>query len=154
VLTGREHEILQLVAHGLRTRAIAVQLGIAEVTVITFIRTARVKLGAKNRVHAAALAFEAPPATDGADPPLGPEQRRLVGLLASGATVEEAARKLHLSRRTAQRRLAEIRRRLGVPTTAAAVASSVRLGYAEPELARGSPDAVAVRDEEAERESR
>jgi len=154
VLTGREHEILQLVAHGLRTRAIAVQLGIAEVTVITFIRTARSKLGAKNRVHAAALAVEAPPQAGMTPPPLGPEQRRLVGLLASGATVDEAARTLHLSRRTAQRRLAEIRRRLDVPTTAAAVARSVRLGYAETELPSGSPDAVAVHGEEPERERR
>jgi DNA-binding NarL/FixJ family response regulator len=136
MLTGREHEILQLVAHGWRTRAISVQLGIAEVTVITFIRTARAKLGATNRIHAAALAVEPLPTKQPASGGLEPEQRRLVSLLASGKTVDEAARTLHLSRRTAQRRLADIRNRLGVPTTAAAVASSVRLGYAEPELPR------------------
>jgi DNA-binding CsgD family transcriptional regulator len=152
MLTGREHEILQLVAHGLRTRAIAVQLGIAEVTVITFIRTARVKLGARNRVHAAALAVDSPLENRRPAPDLGLEHRRLLGLLASGTTVEEAARRLHLSRRTAQRRLADVRRRLGAPTTAAAVASSVRLGYAEPELAGGSPDAVGVHDEKPDRE--
>ena len=152
MLTGREHEILQLVAHGWRTRAIALQLGIAEVTVITFIRTARVKLGARNRVHAAALAVDPPVENRLSAPTLGQEQRKLLTLLASGSTVEEAARVLHLSRRTAQRRLADIRRRLGAPTTAAAVASSVRLGYAEPELARGSPDAVGVRGEEPDRE--
>jgi DNA-binding CsgD family transcriptional regulator len=152
MLTGREHEILQLVAHGWRTRAIAVQLGIAEVTVITFIRTARVKLGARNRVHAAALAVD--PRANGAATTLAPEQRRLLALLGAGSTVEEAARCLHMSRRTAQRRLAEIRGRLGVPTTAAAVAQSVGLGDAEPELARGAPDAIAVRDQEPDRERR
>jgi DNA-binding NarL/FixJ family response regulator len=151
MLTGREHEILQLVAHGWRTRAISIQLGIAEVTVITFIRSARQKLGAKNRVQAAALAFDAPLEEAAPLIPLGREQRRLVGLLASGSTVEEAAKALHMSRRTAQRRLADLRTQLGASTTAAAVATSVRLGYAEPGLAGGSPDAVEVHEQEPDR---
>jgi DNA-binding NarL/FixJ family response regulator len=140
MLTGREHEILHLVAHGMRTQAIALQLGIAETTVITFIRTARKKLGARNRAQAALLATGgiAPSSARGV---LDPEQLRLLAVLGKGRTVAEAARELHLSRRTAQRRLADIRSRLGVPTTAAAVA-------------RGAPDEIGVGAEEPERERR
>src|SRR5437899_2107313 len=120
MLTGREHEVLQLVAHGMRTRAIAVQLGIAETTVVTFIRSARGKLGARNRTQAALLAAARPPVSVPAAA-LEPDRRRLLALLAGGATVDEAARQLHVSRRTAQRWLAQIRSSLGVATTAAAV---------------------------------
>jgi DNA-binding CsgD family transcriptional regulator len=55
MLTGREHEILHLVAHGLRTNQIAVQLGIAQSTVNSLVRSARWKLNARTRTHAAAL---------------------------------------------------------------------------------------------------
>ena len=56
-----------------------------------------------------------------AAPQLSPEHRRLLDLLAGGATVPEAARELYLSVRTAERRIGEIRRTLGVRTTAEAV---------------------------------
>jgi DNA-binding NarL/FixJ family response regulator len=153
MLTGREYEVLQLVAHGLRTHAIATQLGIAEATVVAFIRSARVKLGAKNRVQAAHLAAggNAPAVSREA---LDPEQLRLLDLLAAGSTVDEAAAALYLSRRTVQRRLAEIRNALGVSTTAAAVASSVRLRDTESQVAGGAPDAVGIHPEEPERERR
>ena len=52
---------------------------------------------------------------------LNEEQRRLLGLLARGLSVTEAARALHLSPRTAQRRLAEARASLGAATNAEAV---------------------------------
>lgn len=151
MLTGREYEVLQLVAHGLRTHAIATQLGIAEATVVAFIRSARVKLGARNRVHAAHLAAGGSSAGVSRDA-LEPEQFRLLDLLAAGSTVDEAAAELYLSRRTVQRRLAEIRSALGVSTTAAAVASSARLRDAESQVARGAPDQVGVHSEEPERE--
>jgi DNA-binding NarL/FixJ family response regulator len=54
------------------------------------------------------------------------EQRALLDLLSSGVTLGEAARRLRLSRRTADRRLAEARRALGVATTAEAVISHAR----------------------------
>jgi DNA-binding CsgD family transcriptional regulator len=58
------------------------------------------------------------------------EQRQLLRLLADGLSVAEAAAFLHLSRRTAERRLAEARAVLGVATTAEAVlrASGQELG--------------------------
>ncbi len=55
--------------------------------------------------------------------PLTADERRLLDLLAGGATLGEAAGRLHLSRRSADRRLAAVRERLGVPTVAAAVAA-------------------------------
>ncbi len=55
---------------------------------------------------------------------LDAEQRRLLGLLAEGLTLGEAAAQLGLSRRTADRRLAAARRVLGVSTTAEAIVAS------------------------------
>ncbi len=52
---------------------------------------------------------------------LDEEQRLLLEALAGGATVTEAARRLHVSRRTANRRLTDIRERLGVRSTAEAI---------------------------------
>ncbi len=49
------------------------------------------------------------------------EQRRLLDALAAGHTLGEAAQLVGLSRRSADRRLAEVRRSLGVATTAEAV---------------------------------
>lgn len=49
------------------------------------------------------------------------DDRRLLDALSAGATVAEAASALHISLRTANRRLAAIRTRLGVESTAEAV---------------------------------
>lgn len=56
-----------------------------------------------------------------ADLELHPEAARLLDRLAAGQTLGEAAREAHLSRRTADRRLAEARRSLGVASTAEAI---------------------------------
>ena len=54
------------------------------------------------------------------------EERTLLGLLAEGVTVGDAARELNLSRRTADRRLATARAKLGVATTAEAIVAAAR----------------------------
>jgi DNA-binding NarL/FixJ family response regulator len=59
-------------------------------------------------------------------PRLTTEQRQLVDLLAEGMTLGEAARRLNLSRRTADRRLAEARRTFGVETTAELLVRAAR----------------------------
>ena len=59
----------------------------------------------------------APPA----GPLLSPVQQELLARLAAGATVTDAAAELSVSRRTANRLLADARTRLGVDTTAEAV---------------------------------
>ena len=60
-------------------------------------------------------------------PPLTPEERALVGFLLEGMTLGEAARRLNLARRTADRRLATVKRKLGVRTTAEALVAVARL---------------------------
>ena len=60
--------------------------------------------------------------------PVAPEERALLELLLGGATIGEAARRLHISRRTADRRLASARRALAAPTTAEALRAAARLG--------------------------
>lgn len=61
-------------------------------------------------------------------PALTAEERELLGLLAHGLTLGAAAQQLHVSRRTADRRLAAARAKLGVATTAEAVVASARRG--------------------------
>lgn len=61
-------------------------------------------------------------------PALTGQQRDLLALLADGLTLGAAARELHLSRRTADRRLAEARAKLGVESTAEAVVAFRRAG--------------------------
>ena len=58
-LTGREREVLECVAAGLRTPEIAARLGVGATTVESFVRRATRKLGARTRVQAAAIALAA-----------------------------------------------------------------------------------------------
>jgi DNA-binding NarL/FixJ family response regulator len=60
-------------------------------------------------------------------PALTAEQCDLLDLLAAGHSIAEAARMRYLSLRTANRRVAEARTALGVPTTRAAVLAYARL---------------------------
>ena len=57
-LTGREAEVLELVADGLTNDEIARRLGIGRPTVVRLIKSAQQKLGASSRTQAAALAAE------------------------------------------------------------------------------------------------
>lgn len=64
-------------------------------------------------------------------PALSREERALLALLLSGAALGEAARTLHISRRTADRRLAGARAALGARTTAEALRLAARLGIGQ-----------------------
>ena len=55
-LSGREQEVLGLVADGLTDAEIGRNLSISEFTVKTHVKRLLMKLGAKNRAHAVALA--------------------------------------------------------------------------------------------------
>ena len=61
-------------------------------------------------------------------PELTAEERRLLDRLAAGRTLGQAAAELNLSRRTADRRLASARTKLGAATTAEAIVAHVRAG--------------------------
>lgn len=67
-----------------------------------------------------------------AGPILSPAERALIERLLAGDSLGQAARALHLSRRTADRRLASARRALGAATTAQALAVAVSLGLRPP----------------------
>jgi len=56
-LTGREREVLILLAQGLQLDEIAARLGSGSETVRTHVRKAGERLGAANRTHAVAIAI-------------------------------------------------------------------------------------------------
>jgi DNA-binding CsgD family transcriptional regulator len=58
VLTGRERQVLEMVAMGRGTAWIAVELGVSGSTVETHVRNLLSKLGARNRAHAIALGLQ------------------------------------------------------------------------------------------------
>jgi ATP/maltotriose-dependent transcriptional regulator MalT len=58
VLSGREQEVLGLVAAGSSLKEIGEELAISEATVRTHLRNANTKLGARNRAHAVGLALK------------------------------------------------------------------------------------------------
>jgi DNA-binding CsgD family transcriptional regulator len=60
-------------------------------------------------------------------PALSAEQRQLLDLLADGISIAQAARRMYLSLRTANRRVAEARVALGAATTREAVLTYLRL---------------------------
>jgi hypothetical protein len=61
-------------------------------------------------------------------PALRPDERALLAELLAGASLGGAARALHMSRRTADRRLAAARAALGADTTPAALRAAARAG--------------------------
>ena len=70
--------------------------------------------------------------TADAPPDVPPEARAILGLLAEGHSLGEAAAILGLSRRTADRRLDAARRALGVTRTTEAIARATSLGWLRP----------------------
>jgi DNA-binding NarL/FixJ family response regulator len=65
-------------------------------------------------------------------PRLDADEVALLGLLRDGLSLGEAAAELHLSRRTADRRLARARAALGVKTTAEALVGAAAAGLLAP----------------------
>jgi DNA-binding NarL/FixJ family response regulator len=115
--------VLALVACGNSSAEIASELGIATSTVERHVLVARATLRARTRVQAAALLARETSAGSLAEA-LTHDEQRVLALVRAGLAVGEAARELHISRRTADRRLAAARRKLGVRTTAEAVVAA------------------------------
>lgn len=76
----------------------------------------------------------AAPGAAAASAALTVDQRELLAALGAGATIPEAARELFISVRTAERRVGEARKVLGVRTTAEAVAALAGSGEAADDL--------------------
>lgn len=119
-LTPREREILVHVRQGATTGEIASELGISGSTVNRHVRNVVTKTGASTRRHAAALVSRGL-ITD--VPGLTISQLSLMRLLGDGATIGDAARLLHVSRRTATRQLTDARLTMGLATNASAIAA-------------------------------
>lgn len=62
-------------------------------------------------------------------PEIDPEQQRLVGLVARGLSTAAIAHELGITRRSVERRLASLRERLGVRSTAELAALLSRQGF-------------------------
>lgn len=133
----REREILALVEAGETSGEIARRLGLSPRSVDSVVHRARLRLGAATRLQAALLAADdrlapspsampGPARTAAPDHPVDAELRDLITALRHGATVTAAAHATGMSRRTASRRLAELRDRLGAGSTAQTVALACR----------------------------
>jgi two-component system invasion response regulator UvrY len=57
-LTSREREVMDLLAKGMKAEEIAEELVVSPLTVETHVKNVKNKLGARNRVHAVALALQ------------------------------------------------------------------------------------------------
>jgi DNA-binding CsgD family transcriptional regulator len=130
-LTRREREVLTHVESGLTNLEIAQRMRIARPTVGRLLSNAMDRLGAESRVHAVVLAGSTRSGEHGAREArdVGSDARALISRIAAGDTVGQAAHALHLSRRTADRRLAQARRAFGVDRTVVAIAWAHRLGW-------------------------
>jgi len=132
-LTAREREVLRLVERGRTNLEIARRMGIGRPTVARHLSNAMDKLGAESRTHAVVIhgTFDAGGPTELrlANTAIDDDGRAILTRLAVGRTLGTIAREPHLSRRTADRRLAEVRAALGVERTTEAVAHAFRLGW-------------------------
>jgi DNA-binding NarL/FixJ family response regulator len=129
-LTPRESELLDLVGRGQTNDEIARRMGLGRPTVVRILSNAMLKLGASSRAQAVALAA-GPTDGTGAARPASDELGSLIALLARGMTLGQAATELGLSRRTADRRLAEARLALGARRTTEAVVLARQAGWFE-----------------------
>lgn len=137
-LSSGEAAVLILMAGGLRTDGIAARLRRTQGAVISTIRRARDKVGGTTQHTMVDRAYRSghlpapahrrrPPGTD-----LDPEQRRILLLLAAGATAAEIASDVLLSPVVAEGRIRAVRRALGADTNAHAIHLGWELGYLHP----------------------
>jgi DNA-binding NarL/FixJ family response regulator len=128
-LTPRETEVLRRIAEGQNTKKMASEMNVTTATVRTYVRNVLAKLGAHSRLEAAALASRlAPP---GRDEPVGgypvlatltPREREILTHLTAGSGQREVATQLHMSLKTVNTHLHNLRGKLGVHSTLEAVA--------------------------------
>ena len=129
VLTPRETEVLKRITAGQSTRKMACEMNVTTETLRTYVKNVLGKLGAHTRLEAAALASELVP--PGPDAPAGagrllatltPREREILTHLTQGSGQGEVDRRLHMSLKTVNTHLHNLRTKLGVHSTLEAVA--------------------------------
>jgi two-component system, NarL family, nitrate/nitrite response regulator NarL len=128
-LTPRETEVLRRITAGQGTRKMAAEMNVTTETLRTYVKNVLAKLGAHSRLEAAALASKlALPGRDelvGGYPMLAtltPREREILTHLTEGSGQREVARQLHMSLKTVNTHLHNLRSKLGVHSTLEAVA--------------------------------
>jgi DNA-binding NarL/FixJ family response regulator len=128
-LTPRETEVLRRITAGQGTRKMAAEMNVTTETLRTYVKNVLAKLGAHSRLEAAALASKM--ALPGPDEPVGgypmlatltPREREILTHLTEGSGQREVARQLHMSLKTVNTHLHNLRTKLGVHSTLEAVA--------------------------------
>ncbi len=128
-LTPRETEVLRRITAGQGTRKMAAEMNVTTETLRTYVKNVLAKLGAHSRLEAAALASKL--ALPGRDEPVGgypmlatltPREREILTHLTEGSGQREVARQLHMSLKTVNTHLHNLRSKLGVHSTLEAVA--------------------------------
>jgi DNA-binding NarL/FixJ family response regulator len=128
-LTPRETEVLRRIAEGQNTKKMASEMNVTTATVRTYVRNVLAKLGAHSRLEAAALASRQilpGPGEPRRDHPLlaalTPREREVLIHLANGFGLREVGKRLHMSQKTVNTHLQNLRNKLGVHSTLEAVA--------------------------------
>jgi DNA-binding CsgD family transcriptional regulator len=128
-LTPRETEVLRRIAAGQSTKTMAREMSVTTETLRTYVKNVLGKLGAHSRLEAAALASRGGPPgqaePEGEHPLLAaltPREREVLAHLTEGAGLREVAKRLHMSVKTINTHLHNLRGKLGVHSTLEAVA--------------------------------
>ena len=128
-LTPSETEVLRRIAAGQSTKTMAREMSVTTETLRTYVKNVLGKLGAHSRLEAAALASRAGPPgqaePEGEHPLLAaltPREREVLAHLTEGAGLREVAKRLHMSVKTINTHLHNLRGKLGVHSTLEAVA--------------------------------
>lgn len=136
-LTPREAEVLRRITEGQNTKKMAREMNVTTETLRTYVKNLLGKLGAHSRLEAAALASRSAgnePDRDRDHPLLAaltPREREVLMHLTNGAGLREVAKQLHMSLKTVNTHLHNLRSKLGVHSTLEAVALA-RSGLGQP----------------------
>jgi DNA-binding NarL/FixJ family response regulator len=127
-LTPREAEVLRRIVVGQNTKKMALEMNVTTETLRTYVRNVLAKLGVHSRLEAAAIATASVSLGDHEldrnDPlfvTLTPREREVLLYLTKGCGQPEVAKRLHMSAKTVNTHLHNLRGKLGVHSTLEAV---------------------------------
>jgi len=129
VLTARETQVLELIAHGLSDREVAGCLQVALSTARRHRENLQYKLGLHKAAQLAIYYLERAPRQQAhLAVPLSPRERQLVHLLALGRSDKQAARELGISDLTVRKQRSRLQAKLGAGNVCALLCAAVAAG--------------------------